>query len=96
MGIMIHITLDYFLRLSDEVFKTSPKRHIGTCVIFNTFVDTFKQKLLMVLDDVEQFFLGIVAAMLDGRRTSFEWVNPMWDRSMNGGTSPTSTKIYTI
>ena len=39
--------------------------------MFNTSMDTFKKKLLMLLDDVEQFFLWVVAAMLDGRSISF-------------------------
>ena len=75
----IHIILDHFLRLLYQVFGTSPKRHIGACVVFNTFVDTFRQKLLMLLDNVEQFFLWVVVAMLDGRRTSFEWLNLVWE-----------------
>ena len=40
--------------------------------MFNTFVDMFRQNLLLLLDDVEQFFLGVVVAMLDGRRISFD------------------------
>ena len=33
----------------------------------------------MLLDDVEQFFMWVVAAMLDGRRIGFDWLNPVWD-----------------
>ena len=33
----------------------------------------------MLLDDVEQFFLWVVVAMLDGRRTNFECLNTMWE-----------------
>ena len=40
--------------------------------MFNTFVDTFGKKLLKLLDDVEQFFLWVVVAMLDGRGTVFD------------------------
>ena len=47
--------------------------------MYNTFVDTFRRKLLMLLDDVEQFFMWVVAAMLDGRRIGFDWLNPVWD-----------------
>ena len=47
--------------------------------MFNTFMDTFRKKLLMLLDDVEQFFLWVVVAMLDGRRISFDWLNPVWE-----------------
>ena len=72
---MIHNTLDYFLRLVSEKLERSPKRHIVACIVFNTFVDTFKKKLLMLLDDVEQFFLWVVAAMLDGRRIGSDWLN---------------------
>ena len=70
--------LDYFLRLLYQKLETSPKRHIAACAMFNTFVDTFRKKLWMLLDDVEQFFLWVVAAMLDKRRTGFDWFNPMW------------------
>ena len=47
--------------------------------MFNTFVNTFRRKLLMLLDDVEQFFLWVVAAVLDGRKTNLEWLAPVWD-----------------
>ena len=43
--------------------------------MFNTFVDMFRKKLLKLLDNLEQFFLGVVAAMLDGRRTGFDWLS---------------------
>ena len=75
----IHSTLDYFLRLLYERPGTSLKRHVATCDVDNTFVDTFRKKLLMLLDDVEQFFMWFVAAMLDGRRIGFDWLNPMCD-----------------
>ena len=61
-----------FLKTSIWKLETSPKRHIVACGVFNTFVDTFRKKLLMLLDDVEQFFLWVVAAMLDGRRIGFD------------------------
>ena len=51
---MIHNTLDYFLRLMYEKLETSPKRHIVACAMSNAFVNTFRKKLLMLLDDVEQ------------------------------------------
>ena len=75
----IQSTLDYFLRLLYERLETSPKRHVAACAMYNTFVDTFRKKLLMLSDDVEQFFMWVVAAMLDGRRIGFDWLNPMWD-----------------
>ena len=68
----IHSTLDYFLRLLYEKLGMSPKTHVLAYAMFNTFVDTFREKFLMLLDDVEQFFLGVVAAMLDGRRIGFD------------------------
>ena len=37
------------------------------------------EKLLKLLDDVEQFFLWVVAAALDGRKTNFDWLAPVWD-----------------
>ena len=40
--------------------------------MFNTFVNTFRRKLLTLLDDVEQFFLWVVVAALDGRKTNLE------------------------
>ena len=42
-------------------------------------VNTFRQKLLTLLDDVEQFFLWVVAAALDGRKTNLDWLAPIWD-----------------
>ena len=75
----IQSTLDYFLRLLYKSLETSPKRHVAACAMYNTFVDTFREKLLMLLDDVEQFFLWVVAAMLDGRRIGFDWLNLVWD-----------------
>ena len=68
----IHNTLDYFLRLLYEVFEMSPENHIKACAAFNTFVGTFRENLLMLLDDVKQFFLWVVAAMLNGRKTVFD------------------------
>ena len=65
-------TLDYFLRPLYEVFDTSQKDILQHCAMFNTFVDTFRKKLLMLLDNVEQFFLWVAAAMLDGRRIVFD------------------------
>ena len=75
----IHSIWDYFLRPLNEKLETSPKRLIAVCAVFNTFVDTFRKKLLMLLDDVEQFFLWVVAAMLDGRRIGFDWLNHVWE-----------------
>ena len=78
METRIHDTLDYFLRLLYEVFETAPKRRHGACTVFNTFLDVFRWKLLKLLDDVEQFFLWIVAAVLDGRKTNFDWLALVW------------------
>ena len=33
----------------------------------------------MLLDDVKQFFLWVVVAVLDGRRIGFDWLNLVWD-----------------
>ena len=87
----IHNTLDYFLRLLYDKLELSPKRHIAACAMFNTFMDTFRKKLLMLLDDVEQFFLWVVAAMLDGRRIGFDWLNPVWENKREW---PNVTKEY--
>ena len=75
----IHDTLDYFLRLLYDKLEMAPKRRIGSCTVFNTFVNTFRRKLLTLLDDVEQFFLWVVAAALDGRKTNFDWLAPVWE-----------------
>ena len=74
MEATIHDTLDNFLRLLYEVSETAPKRRLGACIVFNTFVDMFRRKLLKLLDDVEQFFLWVVVATLDGRKTNFDWL----------------------
>ena len=65
----IHDTLDYFLRLLYDKLERGPKRRVGSCTVFNTFMNTFRWKLLTLLDDVEQFFLWVVAAALDGSVT---------------------------
>ena len=75
----IHDMLDYFLRLLYNKLERGPKRRVGSCPMFNTFVNTFRRKLLALLDDVEQFFLWVVAATLDGRKTNFDWLAPIWD-----------------
>ena len=67
----IYNTPDYFLRLLYEKLDMSPKRRIVACTMFNIFMDTFRNKLLLLLDDVEQFFLLVLAVMLDGRRIGF-------------------------
>ena len=87
----IHDTLDYFLRLLYEVLETAPKRRIGACTVFNTFVDVFRRKLLKLVDDVEQFFLWVVAAALDGRKTNFDWLVLVWDHKDEW---PNVTKEY--
>ena len=79
MEAMIHDMLDYFLRLLYEVLETAPKRRHGACTMFNTFVDMFRWKLLKLLDDVEQLFLWVVKATLDGRKTNFDWLALVWD-----------------
>ena len=79
MEATIHDMLDYFLRIFYGVLETAPKSRIGACTVFNTFVNMYRQKLLMLLDDVEQFSLWVVASTLDGRKTNFAWLAPMWD-----------------
>ena len=86
-----HSTLNYFLRILYEKLETSPKRHIAACAMSNTFVDTFRKNLLMLLDDVEQFFLWVVVVMLDGRRIGFDWLIPMWENKCEW---PNVTKEY--
>ena len=68
----LHDTLDYFLRFLYEKLERGPKRRVGSCTMFNTFVNTFRRKLLMLLDAMEQFFLWVVVATLDGRKTNFD------------------------
>ena len=75
----IQNTLDYFLALLYRRLKQSPKRGDPACEVFNEFVDCFRRKLLALLDDVEQFFLWAVAAVLDGRKIGFDWLKPVWD-----------------
>ena len=76
---MIHDTLDYFLSLLYDKLERGPKRRVGSCTMFNTFVDTFRWKLLTLLNDVEQFFLWVVAAALNGKKTNLDWLAPVWD-----------------
>ena len=42
-------------------------------------MDTFRKKLLMLLDCVEQFFMWVVGVTLDGRWIGFDRLNPVWD-----------------
>ena len=79
MEATIHDTLDYFLRFLYDKLERGTKRRVGSCTVFNTFVNTFGQKLLTLLNDVEQFFVWVVAAMLDGRKTNFNWLALVWD-----------------
>ena len=87
----IHDTLDYFLRILYDKLERGAKWRVGSCTVFNTFVNTFRRKLLTLLDDVEQFFLWVVAAALDGRKTNLEWLAPVWDHR---GEWPNVTKKY--
>ena len=91
MEAMIHDTLDYFLRLLYDKLERGPKRRVGSCTVFNTFVNTFRRKPLMLLNDVQQFFLWVVAAVLDGRKTHLEWLAPVWDHRNEW---PSVTKKY--
>ena len=47
--------------------------------MFNAFVNTFRRKLLTVLEDVEQLFLWVVVAAMDGRKTNLDWLALVWD-----------------
>ena len=91
MEATIHDMLDYFLRLLYEKLERGAKRRVGSCTVFNTFVNMFRRKLLTLLDDVEQFFLWVVAAALDGRKTNLEWLAPIWDHKDEW---PNVTKKY--
>ena len=75
----IHDTLYYFLRLLYDKLERGPKRRVGSSTVFNTFMNMFKWKLLTLLDDVEEFFLWVVAAALDGRKINLDWLAPIWD-----------------
>ena len=50
-----------------------------TCKMFNELGDNFQTKLLMLLDDVQQFFLWALEIALDGRKIDFDWLKPGWD-----------------
>ena len=77
----IHNTLDYFLALLYHKLGKSPKSGDPTCEVFNEFVDNFWSKLMMLLDDVEQFFLWAVSTVLDGGKIGFNWLKPMWEHN---------------
>ena len=42
MEATIHDTLDYFLRLLYDKLERGAKRRVGSCTVFNTFVNTFR------------------------------------------------------
>ena len=77
----IHNTLDYFLALLYHKLGKSLKSGDPACEVFNEFVDNFQSTLLTLLDDVEQFFLWAVAAVLDGRKIGFDWLKLVWEHN---------------
>ena len=77
----IHNTLDYILDLLCHKLGKSLISGDPACQVFNEFVDNFRSKLLTLLDDVEQFFLWAVAAVLDGRKIGFDWLKPVWEHN---------------
>ena len=87
----IHNTLDYYLTLLYQKLGKSPKRGDPTWEVFNEFVENFRSKLLTLLDDVEQFFLWVVAAILDDRKIDFDWLKPVWEHNDE---SPNVTERY--
>ena len=60
--------------------------------MFNEFVDNFRSKLLMLLNDVEQFFLWAVATVLNRKEIGFDWLKPMWEHNDEW---PNVTERYT-
>ena len=89
--VTIHNTLDYFLALLYHKLGKSPKSRDPTCEVFNEFLDNFQSKLLMLLDNMKQFFLWAVATVLDGRKIGFNWLKPMWEHNDE---FPNVTKRY--
>ena len=87
----IHNTLDYSVALLYHKLGKSPKSGDPTCEVFNEFVDNFRSKLLMLLDDMEQFFLWAVATVLDGRKIDFDWLKPVGEHNNEW---PNMTKRY--
>ena len=77
----IYNILDYFLALLYHKLGKSPKSRDPGHEVFNEFVGNFQSKLLMLLDDVEQFFLWAAAVGLDGRKIGFDWLKPMWEHN---------------
>ena len=75
----VHNTLDYFLALLYQKLEDSSKKGDSACEVFKEFVGNFQSKPLTLLDDMEQFFLWAVAAVLDGKKIGFNWLKPMWD-----------------
>lgn len=72
----LHNTLDYFLCCWTTNWESQRKGET-TCEEFNAFDDAFQRKLLMLLADVEQFFLW--AAAVDGRKIDFDCLKPVWE-----------------
>ena len=48
----------------------------------------------MLLDGLEQFFLWVVAATIDGREIDFDWLKLVWDH--NGEWSNVTYKYPTL
>ena len=94
MEAMIHDTLDYFLRLLYGKLERASKRRVGSCTLFNTFVNMFRQKLMTLLDNVKQFFLWVVAATLDGGRPILTGWLLFGITGTNGRILTTNTEMY--
>ena len=50
----------------------------GRTASYRTFVRAFTQKLSTLIDDVNQFYTWSLAAYVDGRHKSLEWLKPIW------------------
>ena len=92
----IHNMLDYFLRLLYERLETSPKDMLQLAPCTKLSWTRLERKLLILWDDVEQFFMWVVAVMSDGRRIGFDWLIVCGITSVNGRTSPSRKEVYTI
>ena len=68
----LYISL-FSLRVAPQIGEVG-KMGEPTCEACNTFIDVFGSRLLMLLDDIGQFFLWVVAAALDRRKIGFDWL----------------------
>ena len=56
----------------------APTRLKDKTMVYQTFVEAVKSKLLDLVDDVNQFYSWAMCAFLDGRHKELTWLEPIF------------------